>query len=202
MSKPKYFKEPQLAENAKKTLVSRCSLTDEKGVPIETAGEIYLRVASHMAKAEVNWGDEKDVEKSREKFFTAMRENRLIVTRSTLYEAGNPTASNQLSPCFVIPVEDSIQSIFENLGKAALVQKNFGGTGFNFSRIRPHGDKVRGVPSAASGPVDFLQAFSAALSKVIQGAKRHGGNMGILNVDHPDILDFIRVKDQDQTIKN
>ncbi|MCA9390033.1 adenosylcobalamin-dependent ribonucleoside-diphosphate reductase [candidate division WWE3 bacterium] len=201
-NKPKYFKEPVLAETAEKTLRSRCSLTDESGKLLETPGEIFLRVASHIAKAEINWGDEKNVEEARELFFTAMAENRLIVTRSALYEAGNPAASNQLSPCFVIPVEDSIPSIFENLGKAALVQKNYGGTGFNFSNIRPHGDKVKNVPNAASGPVDFLQVYSAALSKVMQGAKRHGGNMGILNVDHPDILDFITVKDEDQTIKN
>jgi len=202
IKKPKYFKEPKMAPNAKKTLVSRCSITDDDGKSLETPGEIYLRVANHMAKAELNWGNGTEVEAAREMFFESMRENRLIVTRSTLYEAGNPTAANQLSPCFVIPVEDNISSIFENLGKAAIVQKNYGGTGFNFSKIRPHGDKVRGVLNAASGPVDFLQAYSAALSKVIQGGKRHGGNMGILNVDHPDIEDFIQVKDEDQTIKN
>src|SRR3990167_8774726 len=202
IKKPKYFNEPTMAPNAKKTLTSRCSITDNYGKLLETPGEIYLRVANHMAKAELNWGNGTEVEAARELFFEAMCVNRLIVTRSTLYEAGNPTAANQLSPCFVIPVEDNISSIFENLGKAAIVQKNYGGTGFNFSKIRPHGDKVRGVLNAASGPVDFLQAYSAALSKVIQGGKRHGGNMGILNVDHPDIEDFIQVKDEDQTIKN
>jgi len=202
ITKPSYVTEPKMSPNAKKTLVSKCSMTDAEGKIIETPGEIYLRVANHMAKAELNWGNESAVEFTRKDFFESMRENRLIVTRSTLFEAGNPSAANQLSPCFVIPVEDSITSIFENLGKAAIVQKNYGGTGFNFSKIRPHGDKVRGVLQAASGPVDFLQAYSAALSKVMQGAKRHGGNMGILDVTHPDIMEFIRVKDEDQTIKN
>lgn len=202
IKKPLYVKEPKMAPNAKKTLVSRCSMMDDKGKYIETPGDIFWRVANHMAKAELNWGNGAEVEAARKDFFESMYDNRLIVTRSALYEAGNPTAANQLSPCFVIPVEDSISSIFENLGKAAIVQKNYGGTGFNFSKIRAHGDKVRGVTNAASGPVDFLQAYSAALSKVMQGAKRHGGNMGILDVSHPDIFDFIRVKDEDQTIKN
>jgi len=175
------------------------------GTLLETPGEIYLRVASHVAKAEIKWGNGDSniaYEDKKKEFFESMIDGRIIVTRSTLFEAGNPDSSNQLSPCFVIPVEDSIDSIFENLGKAALMQKNFCGTGFNFSKIRPHGDKVRGVPNAASGPVDFLQVYSAALSKVIQGAKRYGGNMGVLNVSHPDVLDFITVKDEDGTIKN
>ncbi|MEK9171246.1 MAG: adenosylcobalamin-dependent ribonucleoside-diphosphate reductase, partial [Patescibacteria group bacterium] len=119
-----------------------------------------------------------------------------------MFEAGNPGGTGQLSSCFVLPVEDDIDSIFKTLGQAAVVHKNNGGTGFNFSHIRPHGDKVRNVPGASSGPVDFLAAYSAALSKILQGAKRRGANIGILNADHPDIEDFIRLKDEDGTVKN
>ncbi|MBU0708428.1 adenosylcobalamin-dependent ribonucleoside-diphosphate reductase [Patescibacteria group bacterium] len=200
--KLKYFREPNLEPNAKKTLVSRCSCTNKKGDPVETPGEIFYRVARHLAKPEINWGSEKEVDEVSREFFEAMVDLRIVVTRSALFEAGNSQAPNQLSPCFVLPVDDSIASIFGSLGNAALIQKNFGGTGFNFSNLRPRGDKVRDVPGAASGPVEFLRVYSAALSRVIQGVKRHGGNMGILDVDHPDVSEFIRVKDKDETIKN
>ncbi len=102
----------------------------------------------------------------------------------------------------MLPIDDNIDTIFKTLGDAAVVHKNNGGTGFNFSKIRPHGDKVKNVPGAASGPVDFLKAYSAALAQILQGAKRQGANIGILNVDHPDIEDFIFLKDTDGTIKN
>ena len=194
--------EPEMTENARLTLVSRCSKQSMTGETIETPGQIFWRAARHLAKAEINWADETEVEKWSQIFFEKMARFKFICTRSALYEAGNESCQQQLSPCFVLPIEDSIPAIFKSLGEAALVQKNFGGTGFNFSNIRFKGDKVRNVPNAASGPVDFLQVYSAALSKVVQGAKRHGGNMGILNVDHPDIYDFISVKDKDGLMKN
>ena len=197
----KYW-EPKMSENAKLTLISKCSMQGEDGKLLETPGQIFWRVAKHLAKAEFNWGNEADVERVAQKFFDKMVNFKFVCTRSALYEAGNETCAQQLSPCFVLRVEDSISSIFATLGEAALVQKNYGGTGFNFSNIRFKGDKARNVPNAASGPVDFLQVYSAALSKIMQGAKRHGGNMGILNVDHPDIYDFISIKDKDGTMKN
>ncbi len=194
--------EPEMAENAKMTLVTRCSKQGANGEILESAGQILWRVARHMAKAEINWGDEKEVERVARLFFEKMAHFKFVCTRSALYEAGNEAALQQLSPCFVLRIEDTIPSIFKTLGDAAIVQKNYGGTGFNFSNIRFKGDKVRNVTGVASGPVDFLQVFSAALSKVVQGAKRHGGNMGVLNVDHPDIYEFISVKDTDGTMKN
>lgn len=194
--------EPEMADNARLTLVSRCSKLNAEGETVETPGQIFWRVARHMAKAEINWGDEHEVERVAISFFEKMANFKFVCTRSALYEAGNEACLQQLSPCFVLKVEDSISMIFNTLGQAALVQKNYGGTGFNFSRIRFKGDKVRNVPNAASGPVDFLQVYSAALSKVMQGAKRHGGNMGVLNVDHPDIYNFISVKDTDGLMKN
>ncbi len=194
--------EPEMVENARLTLVSRCSKTTVTGKTLETPGEIFWRVAKHMAKAEINWGDEKEVKRVAREFYNRMASFKLVCTRSALYEAGNEACAGQLSPCFVLPIEDSIPVIFDTLGKAAIVQKNFGGTGFNFSKIRMKGDKVHGVPNVASGPVDFLQVYSGALEKVVQGGKRHGGNMGILNVSHPDIDDFMRVKDSDGSMKN
>lgn len=203
-SKKNDFKitEPDMSENARLTLVTRCSKQGTKGEILETPGQIFWRVAKHMAKAEINWADETEVEKISRIFFKKMASFKFICTRSAMYEAGNEMSGQQLSPCFVLKIEDSISSIFKTLGEAALIQKNFGGTGFNFSKVRFKGDKARNVPNAASGPVDFLQVYSAALSKVVQGAKRHGGNMGILNVDHPDIYEFISVKDSDGTMKN
>ncbi len=194
--------EPDLSENAKLTLVLRCSKLDGKGNPQETPGQIFWRVARHIAKAEINWGDERDVESVAEKFFEKMVKLKFICTTSAMYEAGNDACMQQLSPCFVLKIEDSIAKIFQTLGEAALIQKNFGGTGFNFSNIRFKGDKVRNVPNSASGPVDFLQVYSAALSKIMQGSKKHGGNMGILNINHPDIFEFIKIKDEDGNMKN
>ncbi|MBU0570357.1 adenosylcobalamin-dependent ribonucleoside-diphosphate reductase [Patescibacteria group bacterium] len=202
--KKKKFKiwEPKMVKNARAILVGRCSKHGDNGDIVETPGQIFWRVAKHVAKAEVNWGDEHDVEKYARLFYEKMANFKFVCSGSALSEAGNDVGYQQLSSCFVLPIEDSIQSIFKTLGQAALVQKNYGGTGFNFSKIRFKGDRVRSVPDAASGPVDFLQVFSAALSKVVQGSRRHGGNMGILNVNHPDIESFIKVKDEDGNMKN
>jgi ribonucleoside-diphosphate reductase alpha chain len=194
--------EPDISETARTTLVSRCSKHSADGETTESAGQIFWRVARHMAKAEIIWGDEHEVERAAKMFYERMANMKFICTRSALYEAGNESCIQQLSPCFVLKIEDSIPAIFKTLGDAALVQKNYGGTGFNFSSIRFKGDRVRNVPNVASGPVDFLQVYSAALSKVMQGGKRHGGNMGVLNVDHPDIYEFLRVKDIDGLMKN
>jgi len=155
-----------------------------------------------MAKAEINWGENGIVEETARQFFERMVNFKFMPGGKALFEAGNPGGTGQLSSCFVLPVEDNIHSIFKTLGDAAVVHKNNGGTGFNFSKIRRSGDKVKNVPNAASGPVDFLLAYSAALSKILQGSKRQGANIGILNCDHPDILDFIKLKDQDGTVKN
>lgn len=196
------IKEPVMAEHSLDVAKKRYLRTDMKGRVIETPGELLWRVARHMAKAEIGWGDERDVEKVAREFFEALVGFKFVCSGKAMFEAGNEGGIGQLSACFVLGVEDSIASIFERLGEAALIHKNNGGTGFNFSKIRPRGDKVKNVPEAASGPVDFLQAYSAALSKILQGAKRRGGNMAILNAEHPDIREFIRVKEEDGNITN
>ncbi len=201
MSKPKII-EPKLTKNAVEVAKKRYLRTDMDGVVVETPGEMLWRVAYHMAKPEVNWAGNGIVMETATKFYERMVSLKMVCAGKAMFEAGNPGGTGQLSSCFVLPIEDSIGKIFKTLGDAAVVHKNNGGTGFNFSKIRPHGDKVKNVPGAASGPVDFLKAYSAALSQILQGAKRQGANIGILNADHPDIEDFIDAKNQDGTIKN
>jgi ribonucleoside-diphosphate reductase alpha chain len=201
MSKPRII-EPKLTKNAVEVAKKRYLRTDMDGKVVETPGEMLWRVAYHMAKPEVNWAGNGIVMETATKFYERMVNLKMVCAGKAMFEAGNPGGTGQLSSCFVLPIEDSIGKIFKTLGDAAVVHKNNGGTGFNFSRIRPHGDKVKNVPGAASGPVDFLKAYSAALSQILQGAKRQGANIGILNADHPDIEDFIDAKNQDGTIKN
>jgi ribonucleoside-diphosphate reductase alpha chain len=192
--------EPKLSENALEVVKKRYLKTDMKGVPVETPGEMMWRVARFVAKADMNYNG-LDVEHTADEFYKMMTSLDFLPGGRVLFEAGND-AFNQLSHCFVLGIEDSITSIFKTLGEAAVIQKNDGGTGFNFSRIRPHGDKVKSVPGAASGPVDFIEVFDAALGRILQGGKRHGGNMAVLNCDHPDILDFIKMKSNDGLVRN
>lgn len=196
------IREPVLPRHSLEVAAKRYLRTDMRSRVIETPGEMLWRVARQIAKAEINWGDEREVERMARSFYERMLSLKLVCSGKAMFEAGNEGGSGQLSACFVLGIEDSIASIFKTLGEAALIHKNNGGTGFNFSKIRPRGDKVKNVPGAASGPVDFLQAFSAALSKILQGAKRRGGNMAIVNADHPDIWEFIRVKALDGNISN
>ncbi|MCK5344742.1 MAG: adenosylcobalamin-dependent ribonucleoside-diphosphate reductase, partial [Candidatus Heimdallarchaeota archaeon] len=194
--------EPELTDVSYQVMKKRYLRTNLKGEVSETTGQMLWRVAKHIAKPEINWSDNGIVEKTAREFYERMVNFRFVCAGKAMFEAGNPGGTGQLSSCFVLPIEDSISSIFRTLGDAAVVHKNNGGTGFNFSKIRPHGDKVKNVPGAASGPVDFLRAFSAALSQILQGAKRQGANIAILNVDHPDIEEFINLKSEDGTIKN
>lgn len=201
MTKPKII-EPKLTKNAQEVAKKRYLRTDMNGVVVETPGEMLWRVAYHMAKPEVAWGTNGIVMEIAAKFYERMTTLKMVCAGKAMFEAGNPGGTGQLSSCFVLPIEDSIGKIFKTLGDAAVVHKNNGGTGFNFSKIRPHGDKVKNVPGAASGPVDFIKAYSAALSQILQGAKRQGANIAILNANHPDIEEFIELKSQDGTIKN
>lgn len=205
------IKQPKLTAIGQQVMVKRYLMTDMNGVPLETPGEMFWRVAKHIAKAEIQWSSTDNAGKRlngdapkywAEAFYERMLNWKFVCAGKAMFEAGNPGGTGQLSSCFVLPIEDNIQSIFKTLGDAAVIHKNNGGTGFNFSAIRPHGDKVKNVPKAASGPVDFIRAYSAALAQILQGAKRQGANIAILNVTHPDIEEFIHLKEQDGTIKN
>ncbi len=194
--------EPKLSAVGLEVTRKRYLKTDLDGNILETPGEMLWRVARHIAKAEIQWGQNGIVDQTASQFYERMVNMKFICAGKAMFEAGNLGGTGQLSSCFVLPIEDSIKSIFKTLGDAAVVHKNNGGTGFNFSKIRPHADKVKNVPKSASGPVDFLRAFSAALSQILQGAKRQGANIAILNADHPDIEEFITLKNNDGTIKN
>ncbi|MCS7203164.1 MAG: adenosylcobalamin-dependent ribonucleoside-diphosphate reductase [Thermodesulfovibrio sp.] len=180
----------EITDRAATVLEARYLLKDEKGQIIETPQEMFQRVANYIAQAESLYGE--NVSYWAEKFYELLSSLRFLPNSPTLMNAGKPKA--QLAACFVLPVEDSIESIFKTLMNAALILQSGGGTGFSFSQLRPKGDVVRSTGGVASGPVSFMKIFDKASDVIKQGGARRGANMGILRVDHPDILEFIRIK--------
>lgn len=151
---------------------------------------MFQRVANYVASAEELYGE--NPSEWSEKFYELTSSLRFLPNSPALMNAGKPKA--QLAACFVLPIDDSIESIFKTLMNAALILQSGGGTGFNFSRLRPKGDVVRSTGGIASGPVSFMKIFDKASDIIKQGGARRGANMGILRVDHPDIFEFIRIK--------
>ena len=171
-----------------------------KGELVETPDELFMRVAKTIAEAELEWGTQSDMDKWQEIFNDAMKNLHFLPNSPTLMNAG--TSLNQLSACFVLPVADDIDSIFTTLKQAALIQQSGGGTGFNFSHLRPKDDFISITGGSASGPVSFMKVYNTATEYVKHGGKRRGANMGILNVDHPDIEEFIRSKKEEKELNN
>jgi ribonucleoside-diphosphate reductase alpha chain len=190
----------KLSVNAIKVLERRYLLRDEDGNIVETPGELFRRVARTIAAAETKFSPTADTKGLEEVFFSLMSNLEFLPNTPTLMNAGAPLG--QLSACFVLPVEDSIVDIFESLKNMAIIHQSGGGTGFSFSHLRPKGDTVRSTQGVASGPVSFMKVFDTATGVMKQGGKRRGANMGILNADHPDIIEFVVAKSDETTLSN
>lgn len=191
-----------LSPNQLKVLRNRYLLKDQDGNVIETPSELFRRVARTLAKVEEQYKTPKaQIKKIEDDFYEVMSRLEFLPAGRTLNNAGTP--QSQLANCFVLPVEDSMEGIFDSVKWMAMVHQRGGGTGFNFSKLRPRGDVVtKSSGGFATGPVSFMKVFDIATRQVMQGGKKRGANMGILNVDHPDILDFISAKSERGEIEN
>lgn len=193
--------EPQLSQNAKYIAETRYSQKDEEGKAFEKVEDIFWRVASNVAKGDKNFGgSEENINQLAVKFYTLMAEQKFLPNTPCLVNAGK--AKQQLSACFVLPIEDSMESILETMSNMALIHKSGGGTGFSFSKLRPYGDHIKSSGGTTVGPVSFMQAYNDVTAQIKQGGVRRGANMGMLSIHHPDVLRFAVVKLDEWSLTN
>ncbi len=190
----------KLTPNALRVLEKRYLRRNENDEIIETPDEMFRRVANAVASIETSYDPKADIDSIAEEFYQAMADLEFLPNSPTLLNAG--TENGQLASCFVLPVEDSVESTFDTVKYAAVIHKNGGGTGFNFSKVRPKLDRAGGRHGVASGPVGLIDVIATAADYIRQGGVRRGCNSVVLNVDHPDIMDFIKAKANPEDLTN
>jgi ribonucleoside-diphosphate reductase alpha chain len=197
---PEPGEDPVLSDNAVKVLQSRYLIKDAQGKCIETPARLFSRVATLIAGAEAKYGAGSDeIKQWHRRYYDLMASLKFLPNSPALMNAGR---RGMLSACFVLPVEDSIEGIFEAIKQTALIQQAGGGTGFSFDRLRPTGDRVASSGGTTSGPISFWRVFSETTNAIQQGAFRRGANMGMMSVEHPDILKFLYAKQNLEAFTN